>query len=63
MDIATYDESVSGRVAPVSAEAAQAAFNDACSDSFQRREDVTHPGMHVGKSGMLVDLRFDCLGR
>lgn len=52
MDVMTYNDSSSGHmVAPVSAESAQAAFNDACGDSLQRREDVAHPGMHVGKSG------------
>lgn len=52
VDVMTYDDSSSGHVAPVSAESALAAFNDACGDSFHRREDVHHPAMHIGKSGM-----------
>ena len=51
VDVMTYDDSSSGQVAPVSAESALAAFDDACGDSFQRREDVVHPAMHIGKSG------------
>ncbi|KAL3142322.1 hypothetical protein ABBQ38_002663 [Trebouxia sp. C0009 RCD-2024] len=51
VDVMTYDDSSSGHVAPVSAESALAAFNDACGDSFHRREDVHHPAMHIGKSG------------
>lgn len=53
VDVVTYDESSPGQVAPVTAESAEAAFNDACGDSFQRREDVLHPDMHIGKSGMI----------
>ena len=51
VDVMTYDDSSSGQVAPVSAESALAAFNDACGDSFQRREDVDHPARHISKSG------------
>ena len=52
LDVVTYSDSPSGHLGvPVSAESAQAAFNDACGDSFHRREDVAHPGMHIGKSG------------
>lgn len=52
VDVMTYDDSSPGQVAPVSAESALAAFNDACGDSFHRREEVNHPAMHIGKSGM-----------
>ncbi len=51
LEVVTYDESASGHVAPVSAESAQAAFKEACATSMKRQEDVTHPEMHVGKSG------------
>ena len=51
VEVVTYDESASGHVAPVSAESAQAAFKEACATSMKRQEDVTHPEMHVGKSG------------
>ena len=51
VEVVTYDESASGHVAPVSAESAQAACKEACATSMKRREDVTHPEMHVGKSG------------
>ena len=52
VDVVTYNDSSSGHMAaPVSTESAQAAFNDACGDSFQRREDVARPGLHIGKSG------------
>ncbi|KAA6428897.1 MAG: hypothetical protein FRX49_01007 [Trebouxia sp. A1-2] len=50
VEVMTYDESASGHVAPVSAESAQAAFQEACATSMKRREDVSHPEMHVGKS-------------
>ncbi|DBA70737.1 TPA: hypothetical protein ACH3X2_011636 [Trebouxia sp. C0005] len=50
VEVMTYDESASGHVAPVSAESAQAAFEEACATSMKRREDVSHPEMHVGKS-------------
>jgi len=55
VEVVTYDESASGHVAPVSAESAQAAFKEACATSMKRREDVTHPAMHVGKSGGSLD--------
>lgn len=53
--VVTYDDSSAGHVSPVSTEAAQAAFQNACSSSFQRREDVTHPEHHVCKSGIATD--------
>lgn len=56
MDVMTYDDSSSGQMAPVSAESAEAAFKDACGNSFQRREDVFHPASHVAKSGILHPL-------
>ena len=52
VEVITYADSPSDHVAPVSPESAQAAFNDACGDSFQRREGIAHPGMHIGKSGL-----------
>lgn len=55
VEVMTYDESASGHVAPVSAESAQAAFQEACATSMKRREDVSHPEMHVGKSGGALD--------
>ena len=50
--VMTYDDSSPGQVVPVSAESAEAAFNDACGDSFYRHEDTTHPASHIGKSGV-----------
>lgn len=56
VDVMTYDDSSSGQVAPVSAASAEAAFKEACGNSFQRREDVVHPASHVGKSGTICFL-------
>ena len=53
VDVMTYNDSSSGQVAPVSAESAEATFNDACGNSFQRLQDVAHPAMHIGKSGVI----------
>ena len=57
--VVTYDDSTPGQVAPVSAEPAEAAFNDACGDSFRRHEDTAHPGSHIGQSGVTHSL-FCC---
>lgn len=54
IEVVTYDEASSAHVPLVSADSAQAAFQDACSSSLKRREDVAQPGMHVGKSGGLM---------
>lgn len=54
--VMTYDDSSSGQVAPITAESAAVAFSHACGDSFQRREDVAHPAMHIGKSGVIYSV-------
>ena len=51
IEVVTYGEAASVHVPLVSADSARAAFQDACSSSLKRREDVAQPGMHVGKSG------------
>lgn len=51
VDVVTYDDSAADHVAPVSAEAAQVAFEQAGRSSFVRREDAEHPGMHVAGLG------------
>lgn len=57
VDIVTYDDSAADHVAPVSAESAQAAFQQAGQNSMERQEDVVHPGMHIAQTGELL-LKF-----
>ena len=51
VDVMTYDDSAADHVALVSAESAQAAFEQAGQNSFVRREDAVHPGMHIAAAG------------
>lgn len=54
VDVVTYDDSAADHVAPVSAESAQAAFEQAGQNSFVRREDAVHPEMHIAADGETV---------
>lgn len=51
VDVVTYDDAAADHVAPLSAESAQAAFEQAGQNSFVRREDAVHPGMHIAAAG------------
>ena len=58
VDIVTYDDSAADHVAPVSAESAQLAFQQAGQSSMTRQADAVHPGMHIAQTGELL---FDLL--